>query len=510
MKYDIIIENVTALIIGGEKVDRYILSLDQGTTSSRAILFDENGKMVYKSQKEFKQIFIENGYVEHNPEDIWNSQIDVAKDAINGAKIDYKSIASISITNQRETTIVWDKKTGDPVYNAIVWQCRRTSEYCKELNLNGYEKMIKDKTGLIIDPYFSATKLKWILDNVDGVKQSAKNGDLLFGTVDTYLIWRLTDGRVHATDVSNASRTMLFNINTLEWDDEILSLFDIPKCMLPEVKDSSDDYGTTSIFGGEISINGVAGDQQASLFGQACFNKGELKCTYGTGAFMLINTGEKPVKSNNGLLTTIAWRINGVTCYALEGSIFVAGAAVQWLRDELKLIDTASQSEEVALSVKNSNGVYVVPAFVGLGAPYWNSDARGTISGLTRGSSSAHIVRATLESIAYQVYDVINLMESEARLKVKSLKVDGGACANNFLMQFQSDITSLDIKRPKCIETTALGSAYLAGLYKGLWTSTDKIRKIAELDYEFKPRIDNDKRNELLAGWKMAVKRTIY
>lgn len=489
---------------------KYILALDQGTTSSRAILFNKSGEIIAQKQKEFPQIFKENGYVEHNPKDIWSSLLTVAREVLLSKNLDAEDISSIGITNQRETTIIWDKETGEPVYNAIVWQCRRTSEYCKDLAQNGYSDIIKEKTGLIIDPYFSATKIKWILDNVPGTREKARNGRLLFGTVDSYIIWKLTEGRVHATDYSNASRTMLFNINTLEWDDDILKLLDIPKKMLPEVMESSDDYGYTTLVGkGKIKICGVAGDQQASLFGQACFSQGDFKCTYGTGAFLLMNTGPKPISSQNGLLTTIAWSVNGNITYALEGSVFVAGAAIQWLRDGLKIIDSAAQSEPLALSVSDTNGVYFVPAFVGLGAPYWNSEARGVLCGVSRGTTREHIVRAALESIAYQINAVIKSMENDSGIKINTLKVDGGASANNFLMQFQSDITDCNLLRPICLETTALGCAYLAGLKSGYWKSMNDIKDNQKIDYKFTPNISQGQREALLSGWEKAIKRTI-
>ncbi len=488
---------------------KYILALDQGTTSSRAILFNKFGEIVAQKKKEFPQIFKENGYVEHNPNDIWSSLLTAAREVLLSKNLDAGDISSIGITNQRETTIIWDKETGEPVYNAIVWQCRRTSDYCKELVKNGYSEMIKEKTGLIIDPYFSATKIKWILDNVSGVRERAKSGRLLFGTVDSYIIWKLTEGRVHATDYSNASRTMLFNINTLEWDDDILKLLGIPKSMLPKVCESSDDYGYTKLIGkGKIKICGVAGDQQASLFGQTCFNKGDFKCTYGTGAFLLMNTGSEPVISQNGLLTTIAWSVDGKIAYASEGSVFAAGAAVQWLRDGIKIIDSAAESEPLALSVPDTNGVYFVPAFVGLGAPYWNSDARGVLCGLSRGTTKEHIARSALEAIAYQVNAVIEVMEADSGIKINTLKVDGGACENNFLMQFQSDITDCEVLRPMCIETTALGCAYLAGLKSGYWKSMNDIKNNQKIDYKFTPDIPETKRTALLSGWEKAVERT--
>lgn len=489
---------------------KYILALDQGTTSSRAILFNKAGQIIAQKQKEFPQIFKGNGYVEHDPNDIWSSLLTVAKEVLLCKGLDAGDISSIGITNQRETTIIWDKETGEPVYNAIVWQCRRTSEYCKELVKAGYSDMIKEKTGLIVDPYFSATKIKWILDNVQGVRERALSGRLLFGTVDSYIIWKLTEGRVHATDYSNASRTMLFNINTLDWDNEILNILGIPKNMLPRVLESSDDYGYTTLIGkGKIKICGVAGDQQASLFGQACFNKGDFKCTYGTGAFLLMNTGSEPVSSKNGLLSTIAWSVGGKVNYALEGSVFVAGAAIQWLRDGLKIIDSAAESEPLALSVTDTNGVYFVPAFVGLGAPYWNTDARGVLCGLSRGTTREHIVRSALEAIAYQVNAVIEIMQADSATKIQTLKVDGGASENNFLMQFQSNITGCNVLRPMCIETTALGCAYLAGLKSGYWKSMNDIKDNQKIEYEFIPDITESKREALLSGWEKAVERTI-
>jgi glycerol kinase len=490
---------------------KYIMSLDQGTTSSRCIIFDKGGKIISQAQKEYTQIYPKPGWVEHNPEEIWSSQFEVAKEAIFKANIKASDIAGIGITNQRETTIVWDKNTGKPVYNAIVWQCRRTSHFCDKLKEEGKDILFKDKTGLILDAYFSGTKIKWILDNVEGARKEAEKGNLLFGTVDTYLIWKLTGGRVHVTDYTNASRTLLFNIFDLKWDNELLDILDIPKSMLPEVLPSSKVYGYTddSLFGFSIPISGIAGDQQAALFGQTCFENGMAKNTYGTGCFMLLNTGEKPTKSNNGLLTTIAWGINNKVYYALEGSVFVAGAAVQWLRDELKIIKTAKETEEMALSVKDTNGVYLVPAFVGLGAPYWDQYARGTIVGITRGTSREHIVRATLESLAYQTYDVLRAMEEDSGIKLKSLKVDGGACANNFLMQFQSDILNTEVERPEIIETTALGAAYLSGLAVGFWKDMDEIKKFRKVQRCFKPVMGEEERINFKAGWMEAVKRSM-
>ena len=491
---------------------KYVLALDQGTTSSRAILFDETGKGAGVAQQEFRQIYPKPGWVEHDPMEIWGTQSGVAREVIEklGAKPD--EIAAIGITNQRETTIVWDKATGKPIYNAIVWQCRRTASICDALKAKGLEGYIRENTGLVVDAYFSGTKVKWILDNVEGARERAKKGELLFGNVDTWLIWNLTRGRVHVTDYSNASRTMLFNIKDLKWDQKILDEMDIPLCMLPEVKPSSCVYGTTDpqTFGGaEIPIAGDAGDQQAALFGQACFSEGMAKNTYGTGCFMLMNTGTKRVPSTKGLLTTIAWGVNGKVEYALEGSIFVAGAAVQWLRDELKLVDNAAQSEELATAVADTHGVYVVPGFVGLGAPYWDMYARGAIVGLTRGANRNHVVRATLESIAYQTRDVLEAMEFDSGIKLKALKVDGGAVANNFLMQFQSDILGVPVDRPVVTETTAMGAAFLAGLAVGFWKSKDEIAAKWAVDRNFKPAMDAAVREKLYKGWKRAVERAL-
>lgn len=487
---------------------KYIMAFDQGTTSSRCIIFDKKGNMVSVAQKEFKQYYPQNGWVEHDAMEIWSTQIGVAQEAMYKINATYKDISAIGITNQRETTVVWDKNTGEPVYNAIVWQCRRTSRYADSLKEEGLTESFRQKTGLIIDAYFSATKLKWILEHIKDGKERAKKGELLFGTIDTWLIWNLTKGRVHVTDYSNASRTMLFNINTLEWDKDILEKLDIPLQMLPEAKPSSYVYGYTdkTIFGGEIPIAAAAGDQQAALFGQTCYSKGMAKNTYGTGCFMLMNTGEKPVYSKNGLITTIAWGIDGKVNYALEGSIFVAGATVQWLRDELKLIESSSDSEYMALKVKDSGGVYVVPAFVGLGAPYWDQYARGTIVGLTRGSNKYHIIRASLESIAFQVYDVLKAMQEDSGIMLKALRVDGGACANNFLMQFQSDIINAPVERPTCIETTALGAAYLAGLAVGYWESREEIINNWQISKTFLPDMDAIERQKSLKGWSEAVK----
>lgn len=488
---------------------KYLMALDQGTTSSRCIIFDKQGKIMALSQKEFTQIFPQSGWVEQNPNEIWSSQLSVMVEAMASSGIGSDEIAAIGITNQRETTIVWDKITGEPVYNAIVWQCRRTASLVEELKNNGYEDLIKKKTGLILDPYFSGTKIKWILENVEGAKEKAVKGELLFGTVDTWLIYKLTKGRVHATDYTNASRTMLFNIHTLKWDDELLEMLDIPKSMLPQVKNSSEFYGMTdeTVFGGSVEISGVAGDQQAALFGQCCFNEGQAKNTYGTGCFLLMNTGDVAVESKHGLITTIAVGINGKVDYALEGSVFVAGAAIKWLRDEMHLIENAAQSEELANSVKDSGGVYVVPAFTGLGAPYWDAYARGAVFGLSRGTNKAHFVRATLESLAYQTMDVIKAMEEDSEIKMTSLRVDGGASANDFLMQFQSDILGAEILRPEIIETTALGAAYLAGLAVGFYESKEEIIKNCRIKDSFVPMIAKEKQDEMYAGWKDAVRR---
>ncbi len=489
---------------------KYVMALDAGTTSSRCILFNKEGTMVSVAQKEFTQHFPKPGWVEHDANEIWSTQLGVAVEAVLKAGATAADIAAIGITNQRETTIVWDKTTGEPVCNAIVWQCRRTSEYCDSLKEKGLVETFRQKTGLVIDAYFSGTKLKWILDNVPGVRARAENGELLFGTVETWLIWKLTKGRVHVTDYSNASRTMLFNINTLQWDDEILAELNIPKCMLPEVKPSSCVYGETDsqFFGAPVAIGGAAGDQQAALFGQTCFEPGEAKNTYGTGCFMLMNTGEKPVFSNNGLVTTIAWGLDGKVEYALEGSIFVAGAAIQWLRDELRILEKASDSERLAQEVEDTNGCYVVPAFTGLGAPNWDQYARGAILGLTRGVNRNHIIRATLDSLCYQANDVLKAMEADSGIKLAALKVDGGACANNYLMQTQSDIINAPVKRPSCVETTAMGAAYLAGLAVGYWKDKDEVRKNWAIDRTFEPQIGEEKRAEMVNGWDKAVKRS--
>lgn len=492
-------------------MSKYIMSLDQGTTSSRCILFNEKGLIESVAQKEFTQIFPKAGWVEHDALEIWESQLSVAKEAMEKINLTSEDIAAIGITNQRETTVVWDKNTGKPIHNAIVWQCRRTSNFCDELKVEGFDKKIKEKTGLIVDAYFSGTKIKWILDNVEGAREKAERGELLFGTIDTWLIWNLTKGRVHVTDYSNASRTMLFNIHSLEWDKEILNRLNIPENILPTPKPSSCVYGYTDseLFGGEIPIAGAAGDQQAALFGQVCYNPGTAKNTYGTGCFMLMNTGEKAIESKNGLLTTIAWGVDGKVEYALEGSIFVAGAAIQWLRDELKLVEKASDTEAYAEEVEDTNGVYMVPAFTGLGAPHWDQYARGTIVGLTRGAKKAHFIRATLESLAYQTYDVLKAMQDDSGIELKALRVDGGACANNFLMQFQADILGVDVFRPEVIETTALGAAYLAGLAVGYFKNKDEVTKNWALSRSFEPKMSEEKRNELLNGWHEAVKRSL-
>ena len=490
---------------------KYVMALDQGTTSSRCILFDHSGKICSMAQREFPQIFPKPGWVEHDPMQIWSTQISVAAEAMSKLGAAAEQIAAVGITNQRETTIVWDKKTGKPVYNAIVWQCRRTAPIIDELNNALFGDMIREKTGLIPDAYFSATKLKWILDNVPGAREKAAAGELLFGTVDTWLIWNLTGGRVHVTDMTNASRTMMFDIHRRCWDDEILEILDIPKQMLPEVKPSGCVYGVTGDcpIGNGIPIAGAAGDQQAALFGQCCFESGDAKNTYGTGCFLLMNTGSKAVASQNGLLTTIAAFREGEDCqYALEGSVFVAGAAIQWLRDEMDLFDSASESEALAASVPDTGGVYLVPAFTGLGAPYWDPYARGTIVGLTRGSTRNHLIRAALESLAYQTGDVLRAMEADSGIALKELKVDGGASANNFLMQFQADILDAKVRRPKCIETTALGAAYLAGLSTGYWKSAEEIRNNWELDRSFFPAMEDDVRERLLKGWNKAVTRS--
>ena len=489
-------------------MESYIMALDQGTTSSRCILFDKKGKICSVAQREFTQIFPNPGWVEHDPMEIWSSQIGVATEAMSKIGASAGDIAAIGITNQRETTIVWERATGKPVYNAIVWQCRRTSDMVDELKKDGFDQVIHTRTGLIPDAYFSATKLAWILNHVEGARERAKKRELLFGTVDSWLIWNLTNGKVHVTDYTNASRTMLFDIHRLCWDQEILDRLDIPVEMLPEVKPSSCVYGETKgcLIGDGIPIAGAAGDQQAALFGQCCFESGDVKNTYGTGCFLLMNTGRDAVRSKNGLLTTIAVGMDGQVQYALEGSVFVAGAAIQWLRDDLRMLRDAASSEAYCLAVPDANGIYVVPAFTGLGAPYWDQYARGTIVGITRGTKKEHLVRATVESLAYQVTDVIEAMEKEAGVRLKSLKVDGGACANNFLMQFQSDILGAQVKRPGCIETTALGAAYLAGIAVGYWRGNDEVKANWELERVFLPEMAEDDRRKLKKGWKRAVK----
>ena len=487
------------------------MALDQGTTSSRCILFEPNGQAVSIAQREFTQIFPKEGWVEHNPMTIWSTQASVATEALLKIGASWNDVLGIGITNQRETTIVWDKATGEPIYNAIVWQCRRTADFCKELSDKGYEVLIKEKTGLLIDPYFSATKIKWILDNVDGARERANRGELAFGTVDSWLIWKLTGGKIHATDYSNASRTMLYNIKTLEWDKELLKLFEIPYSMLPEVKPSSSIFGYTDegVIGGRVAIGGVAGDQQSALFGQCCFDIGDLKNTYGTGGFLLMNTGEKPCFTDNGLITTIAWGIGNKVYYALEGSVFTCGAAIQWLRDGMKLIESAQDSEYYASKVKDSGGVIVVPAFQGLGAPWWDPYARGMIIGITRATNKYHIIRATIESMAYQTTDVISLMERSIKKSISSLKVDGGASENNLLMQFQADILGVDIERPSCVETTALGTAYLCALALGAYESVDEIKKNRSVERVFSPLASKEWREEQTRIWRQAVERSL-
>ena len=487
---------------------KYIMALDAGTTSNRCIIFNEKGERCSMAQREFTQYFPKPGWVEQDAGEIWASQLGVAVEAMNMIGATAGDIAAIGITNQRETTIVWDKNTGEPVYRAIVWQCRRTSEYCDKLKESGFTEKFREKTGLVIDAYFSATKIKWILDHVKGAREKAERGDLLFGTVETWLIWKLTKGAVHVTDFSNASRTMLYNITTLEWDDEILEELQIPKAMLPQVKPSSEIYGyaDASYMGGSIPIAGAAGDQQAALFGQTCFRPGEAKNTYGTGCFLLMNTGEKPVFSKNGLVTTIAWGIDGKVNYALEGSIFVAGAAIQWLRDEMRLIDSAEDSEYMAKKVSDTNGCYVVPAFTGLGAPHWDQYARGTIVGITRGVNKYHIIRATLESLAYQVNDVLEAMKADSDMQLSTLKVDGGASTNDFLMQTQADIIQAPVSRPDCVESTAMGAAYLAGLAVGYWKNKEEVIQNRSVNRVFLPDLDKQVRNQRVKGWNKAVK----
>ncbi len=489
---------------------KYILALDQGTTSCRAILFDKKGNIAATEQQEFTQIFPQPAWVEHNADEIWQTQLKVAQDVLTNNGVTAAEIAGIGITNQRETTVIWDKKTGKPIHNAIVWQDRRTAPFCDELKAEGWEPYIRTNTGLVVDAYFSGTKVKWLLDNVPGARAKAKKGELLFGTMDTWLVWNLTGGKVHVTDYSNASRTLLFNIKTLKWDKEVLKRFDIPTKMLPKVKPSSQVYGKSisALFGRSIPVAGMAGDQQAALFGQGCHKAGMAKNTYGTGCFMLMNTGETPVESKAGLLTTIAWGIDGKVTYALEGSVFIAGAAIQWLRDGLKIIDSAPDSEFFAEKVEDNGGVYVVPAFAGLGAPYWDMYARGAIFGLTRGTEKSHLIRATLESLAYQTKDVLDAMKKDSGVPLTALRVDGGACANNLLMQFQADILKTTVQRPKVIETTALGAAYLAGLAVGFWTPKT-ISKGWQLDHTFKPKMTAAKRKKLYSGWQKAVKRAM-
>lgn len=487
--------------------EKYIMSLDLGTTSCRAILFNHAGEICSVAQKEFTQFFPKPGWVEHDANEIWANQMGLMFECMEKIHVGFEDVAGIGITNQRETTVVWEKTTGRPIYKAIVWQCRRTAEYCDELKAQGLAGMFHDKTGLVLDAYFSGTKLKWILDNVGGAREKAARGELLFGTIDTWIIWKLTGGQVHVTDYSNASRTLLYNIHELKWDEEILEILNIPANILPEVKPSSCVYGTTDskTFGYEVPIAGAAGDQQCALFGQTCFVPGEAKNTYGTGGFMLMNTGEKPVNSKHGLVTTIAWGVDGKVEYALEGSIFIAGAAVQWLRDQLGLVKNAAESEAMATAVPDTNGCYMVPGFVGLGAPYWNQYARGCIVGLTRGVNANHIVRATLEAIAYQVNDVLQAMEEDSGIKLSGLRVDGGACANNFMMQFQADIMDTKVQRPCCIETTAIGAAYLAGLAVGYWKSKEEILTNHHIENEFIPNMGDEKRKSLLEGWHNAV-----
>ena len=491
---------------------KYIMSLDQGTTSSRCILFDKSGNICASAQKEFRQIYPHPGWVEHNAMEIWDTTLEVSRSAMDKLQISADDIEAIGITNQRETTVIWDRVTGEPIANAIVWQCRRTSGIIDDLVKRGLSDTIRSKTGLVPDAYFSGSKIKWLLDNVPGAREKAKAGKLIFGTIDTWLIWKLTAGRVHVTDVTNASRTMLFNIHTLDWDDELLEMLDVPRSILPEVKPSSCVYGKTEfeLYGGNIPIAGAAGDQQCALFGQCCFKPGEMKNTYGTGCFLLMNTGSEIVESKNGLVTTVAVGFEDHVQYALEGSIFVAGAAVQWLRDELKVLSLAVDSERYARSVSDSAGAYVVPAFTGIGAPYWNQNCRGMITGITRGFGRSHLVRATLESLAYQTYDICKAMEQDSGIEITTLKVDGGACANDFLMQFQSDISDCAVIRPECIETTALGAAYLAGLATGYWTSLDDIRNNWAVDKVFTKKMNEPQRRELLKGWHKAVKCALF
>ena len=486
---------------------KYILAFDQGTTSSRAIIFDKNGKIVSVAQKEFTQIFPEPGWVEHDPQEIWSTQLGVAAEAVAKASVDPAEIAAIGITNQRETTVVWERATGTPIYNAIVWQDRRTADFCHQLKRNGLDRFIRERTGLVIDAYFSATKIKWILDNINGARAAAAAGKLCFGTIDSWLLWKLTKGAVHATDVSNASRTMLCNIHSLDWDDELLEIFGVPRAMLPEIRSSSEIYGYAQnlLSDTSIPIAGIAGDQQAALFGQMCVRDGMVKNTYGTGCFMLMNTGEKPISSSSGLLTTVAWKVSGVTHYALEGSVFIAGAVVQWLRDGLKIIKSSAEIEALTQTVPDSGGVFVVPAFAGLGTPHWNQDARGTIVGLTRGSTEAHLARAALDSIAFQTMDVLRAMETDSEISISELRVDGGATVNNLLMQFQADILETKVVRPVVTETTALGAAYLAGLAVGFWPSVEEIHSQWQIEREFSPAMEANLRIKLDKDWQRAV-----
>ena len=492
-------------------MDQYILSLDQGTTSSRAIIFNKQGSVVSVAQKEFTQIFPQPGWVEHDASEIWSTQLGVAAEAITKAGLSPENIAAIGITNQRETTVVWERATGKPIYNAIVWQDRRTASFCDELKVKGLDRVIREKTGLIIDAYFSASKIKWILENVKGAREKANKGELCFGTIDSWLVWNLTRGQVHVTDVSNASRTMLCNIHTLQWDGELEKIFDIPGNILPQIRSSSEVYGNTQniLTAHNLPIAGIAGDQQAALFGQMCTQQGMVKNTYGTGCFMLMNTGERPVISNNNLLTTVAWKVNGITQYALEGSVFIAGAVVQWLRDGLGIIKKSAEVEKLAAFVHSADGVYVVPAFAGLGAPHWNQYAKGTMVGITRGTSAAHIARASLESIAYQTMDVLKAMEADSGISIKELRVDGGATTNNLLMQFQADILNTKVARPKITETTALGAAYLAGLAIGYWNNVDQIQDQWQLDISFGSAMKEEERASLKKGWQRAVKSAI-
>lgn len=492
-------------------MDKYILSIDQGTTSSRAILFDKDGEIKGVAQREFKQYFPKSGWVEHDANEIWTSVLAVLAEVLTESNVGADQIEGIGITNQRETTVIWDKHTGRPIYHAVVWQSRQTQGICQELRDQGYEDTFHKKTGLVLDPYFAGTKIKWILDEVDGAREKAENGDLLFGTVDSWLVWKLSGGQAHITDYSNASRTLIYNIHDLEWDDELLDILDIPKQILPEVKESSEIYAKTidyHFFGQEVPIAGIAGDQQAALFGQACFERGDVKNTYGTGGFMLMNTGEEAVTSESGLLTTIAYGLDGKINYALEGSIFVSGSAIQWLRDGLRMINSAPQSENYAERVESSEGVYMVPAFVGLGTPYWDAEARGAIFGLTRGTEKEHFIRATLESLCYQTRDVLEAMEKDSDIKVNNLRVDGGAVKNNFIMQFQADLLNVEVERPEVSETTALGAAYLAGLEVKFWDNKDSIANGWKLEKEFKPEMDDKERTKLYKGWKKAVEAT--